>query len=632
MYRNTVYPITVPSNGTVADVVSTILESLTDYSFQNDTIKLLYKGKVINNNQTTHTATPIIEWGITTGSKLFLQASLKTDIEAILHHPQFRIRDDLVTTNNSSSSTVSSSSSSSSSPSSSSRPRIGGYGVATYGFGTIKVLELPGKENSRTLLNRIANDPGVRKLMEKRKFFVPELVEMYPGGSNGTKNVDPVCILGLNVNKGMAIHLRIRTDDLQGYIKYNTILKTVYHELAHNLISEHTGEFFALVSEFEREAEALDWTRSSGRTVGNNETVFRREYTNLRNNSSNTLPSSFAGGSGVTGYLPPHPNTDTESIIQSTAGREKLAQAALRRLQSESPDSSKDSSHSTSIHATNEPCEVCSNSGTGTANHQPTVSSIPSMAVGTGGYIGENPPVLMGTVEDEGTHVENVDVMMEEKEMHIAITESNNNTIFETMSNIDTRIKTPSELPHPSVPASTIEHNNITNDEPEFLDPALIAAQEAVRLRSQRMKDHLSQILKDCDLAKYSTKEKKEAFDLLNSIIEKALVAEGVWTSSTIVMDKTTDLTKYRRIRINNPIFQRKTVGSKGAIQFLMDCGFQQISLPSSGNNISTGSNTSITSTNEEWLSLLPLSIDIGSLYLGKEILQILLQELKDKE
>lgn len=40
---------------------------------------------------------------------------------------------------------------------------------------------------------------------------------MYPDGKVG---VDPVCVLGLNQNKGQKILLRLRTDDLLGFRKF----------------------------------------------------------------------------------------------------------------------------------------------------------------------------------------------------------------------------------------------------------------------------------------------------------------------------------------------------------------------------------------------------------------------------
>lgn len=149
-------------------------------------------------------------------------------------------------------------------PSSSSKPRS--LRPQTYGFGAIVPLEgLPDVEQARGVLEAIASDRRVLAVMKERKWYVPVLREMYPSGKVG---VDPVCVLGLNVNKGAEIQLRIRTDDLLGFRKMGVVMKTVWHELAHNVISEHTGEFYGLVSELERQGEAADWTKSRGHVVG----------------------------------------------------------------------------------------------------------------------------------------------------------------------------------------------------------------------------------------------------------------------------------------------------------------------------------------------------------------------------
>ena len=87
---------------------------------------------------------------------------------------------------------------------------------------------------------------------------------MYPDGSVGE---DPVCVLGLNKNHGMEILLRLRTDDLSGFRKPLSIRKVLYHELAHNVFSDHDNNFYRLMRQIEREAEDLDYRRS-GQALG----------------------------------------------------------------------------------------------------------------------------------------------------------------------------------------------------------------------------------------------------------------------------------------------------------------------------------------------------------------------------
>jgi hypothetical protein len=54
------------------------------------------------------------------------------------------------------------------------------------------------------------------------------MTEMAPIGYVG---VSPKCILGFNKNRGQEISLRLRTDDLKGFRKYESIKKTLLHEL-----------------------------------------------------------------------------------------------------------------------------------------------------------------------------------------------------------------------------------------------------------------------------------------------------------------------------------------------------------------------------------------------------------------
>jgi len=135
------------------------------------------------------------------------------------------------------------------------------------GFGSIVTLPgQPDEARARQILEAVASDRRVSAVMAARGWLVPELREMFPDGKVG---VDPVCVLGLNVNAGQRIELRIRTDDMLGFRKMGVIMKVLWHELAHNLISEHSHAFFELVSTLEREGAAADWTTASaGHVLG----------------------------------------------------------------------------------------------------------------------------------------------------------------------------------------------------------------------------------------------------------------------------------------------------------------------------------------------------------------------------
>lgn len=67
------------------------------------------------------------------------------------------------------------------------------------------------------LLHRLAADPGIAGIMTKHRWSVGLLSEMPPEGKVG---VSPVCILGVNINAGQEVSLRLRTDDLKGFRRH----------------------------------------------------------------------------------------------------------------------------------------------------------------------------------------------------------------------------------------------------------------------------------------------------------------------------------------------------------------------------------------------------------------------------
>ncbi|KAL8139108.1 hypothetical protein V2J09_005109 [Rumex salicifolius] len=139
-----------------------------------------------------------------------------------------------------------------------------------YIFCGFQTLELPGIQlnpppsESLKRMHMLAADPGIVAIMNKHKWRVGIMTELAPVGYVG---ISPKCLLGFNKNQGEEISLRLRTDDLKGFRKYESIKKTLLHELAHMVYSEHDADFYALDKQLNREATTLDWTRSSSHTL-----------------------------------------------------------------------------------------------------------------------------------------------------------------------------------------------------------------------------------------------------------------------------------------------------------------------------------------------------------------------------
>lgn len=169
-----------------------------------------------------------------------------------------------------------------------------GGGAPASRFGRVETLPmLPQRETARSMLEELANDEGVRACMERRGWTVGCLAELYPEGNVGRS---PVCVMGLNTNRGQKISLRLRTDDLRGFRKPLSVRKVLYHELAHNVYDEHDDRFFRLMREIERECMEVNRARSGGQRLSTNGRVFEG-FEEDDNDSINT----FIGGSGRLG-------------------------------------------------------------------------------------------------------------------------------------------------------------------------------------------------------------------------------------------------------------------------------------------------------------------------------------------
>uniref|UniRef100_A0A1D1Y0A4 Ubiquitin and WLM domain-containing protein C1442.07c n=1 Tax=Anthurium amnicola TaxID=1678845 RepID=A0A1D1Y0A4_9ARAE len=137
-------------------------------------------------------------------------------------------------------------------------------------FCGFRTLQLPGIElnppasEALRIMHMLACDPGIISIMNKHRWRVGIMTEMAPVGYVG---ISPKCVLGFNKNRGEEISLRLRTDDLKGFRKYESIKRTLLHELAHMVHSEHDANFYALDKQLNQESASLDWTKSASQTL-----------------------------------------------------------------------------------------------------------------------------------------------------------------------------------------------------------------------------------------------------------------------------------------------------------------------------------------------------------------------------
>jgi len=89
----------------------------------------------------------------------------------------------------------------------------------------------------------------VKPIMRQRGWQVGTLAEFYPDQTN---------LLGLNINAGQKIQLRLRyPGDSNQFLPLEDVLDTMLHELCHNIIGPHNAQFHALWDQLRDEQQAL---------------------------------------------------------------------------------------------------------------------------------------------------------------------------------------------------------------------------------------------------------------------------------------------------------------------------------------------------------------------------------------
>lgn len=204
---------------------------------------------------------------------------------------------------------------------------------SAYTFGRCEPLPyLPNPERSLHFLERLRDDAGIKFAMAKHRFFVPLLTEMNPVEHTTHESRT----LGLNRNKGEVIELRLRTDAYDGYRDYRTIRKTLCHELAHCVHSEHDRQFWDLTKQIENEVERADWTRG-GQRLSEQEFYNPRDWETegQRSDEDWVDHGGWTGGEFVLGTTSSSSSDRVGDATPALSRREILARAAEDRVKRE---------------------------------------------------------------------------------------------------------------------------------------------------------------------------------------------------------------------------------------------------------------------------------------------------------
>ncbi|KAH6608933.1 hypothetical protein Trco_002279 [Trichoderma cornu-damae] len=139
----------------------------------------------------------------------------------------------------------------------------------------------------------------VKPIMRSRSWKVGELAEFYPDQQN---------LLGLNVNRGMKICLRLRyPQDHKQFLPTESIVDTMLHELCHIVHGPHDGKFHALWDQLRDEWQGLlfkgytgEGFLSEGRRLGGRQALPPHEVQRLARAAAEKRKAhqQSTGGSG----------------------------------------------------------------------------------------------------------------------------------------------------------------------------------------------------------------------------------------------------------------------------------------------------------------------------------------------
>ncbi|KAI0272552.1 WLM domain-containing protein [Gloeopeniophorella convolvens] len=293
-YRGANYDLSLLPDDTL-EVLHARIEELTSVPAPRQ--KLLYKGK-----KPAHTsATRIQDAGLSHGNKITLLGATDQELGNMHKVENEQRRREQIMRDRASKGTI----------------KVRSTGVAqpnSFIFHRLEPLQhLPNPGSALALLQRLSSDPAIKHIMLGHQFSVGVLTELAP-------HEHPE-LLGLNVNAGQSIKLRLRTNGYDGFRSYREVRRVLCHELTHNVWGDHDNNFKELNSRLNREvAEFERRTHENTHTLGDSEDSYEP--------SSELEAEARAYVLGGTGTAP--------SASESTEERRRrVLQATMSRLRKE---------------------------------------------------------------------------------------------------------------------------------------------------------------------------------------------------------------------------------------------------------------------------------------------------------
>lgn len=180
----------------------------------------------------------------------------------------------------------------------------------------IKIASLkkqPASDKALELLHEVAT--LVTPIMHHYNFKVTLLCEMYPKNQG---------LLGLNVNRGQKICLRLRSPtDSKWFLERDEIVGTMLHELTHNWHGPHNQKFYKTLDELKDKYFEFQVSKSlKNSTYPNN-------FSHTMGSSKKTTQSKYT--TRIT-KLGTNSTNSNGNIIKNLTMRDLMLQAAERRL------------------------------------------------------------------------------------------------------------------------------------------------------------------------------------------------------------------------------------------------------------------------------------------------------------
>ncbi|GAB2242659.1 hypothetical protein Droror1_Dr00019434 [Drosera rotundifolia] len=435
-----------------------------------------------------------------------------------------------------------------------------------YIFTDFRTLELPGivlnppASEALKRMHMLAADPGIVAIMNKHHWRVGIMTELAPVGYVG---ISPKCILGFNKNHGEEISLRLRTDDLKGFRKYESIKKTLLHELAHMVYSEHDANFHALNKQLNEEAAALDWTKSRGHTLGNVRPQEQYDIDEFEHES----PMSYKLGGTTVGM------GVSARTAATAAAHQRMVDALATSEKEPDPDDSISSIHEESgpVHIVDERVQAPENQG----EVQPMLKLEPDPDDGSEEHTREKPDLrnvsASGVMEQENLPIDHGIISLEPDPDD---TEMQDAFVPAVMSDQNTRAEPdPDDL---AVPVGTRE-KVINKAEPDP-DDNLEALQENSRPKSDEPDPDDQVLHRIQDPAALFYNRITKAIEMLQSEVGPSNAREVLQTLFKIIRNviEHPNETKYKRLRKANPTIQRYVAHYQAAIKVLFLIGFHE--------------------------------------------------------